>query len=1014
MALTLTPERIEQIRSLFERLVDVPDKDRHLILDVACARDRALCQQVKSILTVEARVEALIHRWTPELSTERSAPRWEVVGALASWMLDLSPKARMGYLDEFSADPVHSALLDTLLVFQDAEAASEIRAPSSHDEIDRPRAGGTVHSLDADLDQLIGTRIRHYEVLERLGRGGMGVVYKARDTRLDRTVALKFLPPHLTTDPAAKARFEQEARAASSLDHPNIGYIHEINATEEGRAFIAMAYYSGETLEAKLGEGGLPIDEALQYVEQVAEGLACAHEAGIVHRDIKPANVIITTEEVAKILDFGLAKVHDVTLTREGTWMGTVAYMSPEQIRGDKVDARTDIWALGALLYELVAGERAFQGEYETAVMYSVLNTRPPPLSEYRADCPAELEGVIDRCLQKAPADRYPDVKALLDDVEQLRQGASIGTGEKAPADLSLLRKAAFKHPRRFAGAALATVTLMLVTWFIGGHVFTGNAAVQPRHLAVLPFHVIGTSEEADAYSAGLLETLTSKLTQLEQFQDALWVVPSSEIAGPMTPSEARDRFGVTMVVSGSVQVAGDQVRLTLNLIDAETRRQISSEQIDHRNVSALNLQDETILMLARMLQVELHPKARELLTAGGTTAPDANDFYLQGRGYLRNQQSVSDIDLAIGLFQKATARDSLFALAFAGLGEAYWQKYRATEDVQWADAAIQASRHALQLNARLAPVYVALGVIQSGRRQYEEALAAFQRALEIDPFNAEAYRRRARVYRSQGKFDQAEDAYKKAIELKPDYWRGYNSLGVLYYITGRHDEAIEQFEYGIELAPANTSLLVNMGATYWQLGRLDAATDVFERILRVDPNHASAQSNLATAYFYQGQYQQAADLYEAELARNPLDYSVQGFLADAYYWMRERQRAEKAYRRTIDLIKEHLSVRQEDPDLLSSLASYHARLGERDSAWVYLNQVDAQLDPAEADVVLAFGVGEVFEHLGQREAALRWMERALRQGYGWMQVQHSPWLRRFREDPSVQTWLTSMKNGET
>ncbi len=1000
MALTLSPDRIEEIRAYFDQIADAPENEQGRILDAVRHRDWALYQHVGSLLTVSAHVSTLATRW--DIALDAPSSPWAQIETLARWLLDQPSLVHMQHLDELDEDGLHAALVNTLVIFQHAPGSSGSAS------LPVPMSEATA---SADGASIIGSQVRQYQVLDRLGEGGMGVVYTARDGRLGRTVALKFLPDHLQTDAAARARFEQEARAASSLDHPHVGYIHEIAETASGRLFIAMAYYPGRTLRTMLAEGPLPWGAALDYADQIADGLAAAHQAGIIHRDIKPSNVIVTAEDRAKILDFGLAKVQDVTLTRTKSWLGTVAYMSPEQVRGEAVDARTDIWALGALLYELIAGQRPFPGEYETAVMYSVLNEVPAPLSSTQDEIPDGVQAVIDRCLQKDPDDRYPNVEMLRLALASIRQGRAAKGAGRDPAPSA---RSSRWSPRRMWGGVLGGLAVLSLLWFVGGRAFPGNAALQPRHLAVLPFQVIGPADEAEVYAAGLLETLTSKITQLEQFHGALWVVPASEISGPMTPSDAQKRFGVSMVVSGSIQLANEQVRLTLNLIDAQTRRQIRSEQIDHRSAGTLSLQNEAILMVARMLRVELKPGEREALTAGGTMAPAANDFYLRGRGYLRNQQSVDDIDLAIRLFEAAVGQDSLFALAYAGLGEAYWQKYRATEDVQWVDAAIQSSQQALTLNAQLAPVYVTLGLIQHGRRQYDAALAAFQRALEIDPFYADAYRRRARVYRSQGQFERAEEAYSKAIELKPGYWRGYNSLGALYYITGRYEAAISQFEQGTALAPENKSLLINLGATYWQLGRLEAAIGAFERVLLVDPDQAAAQANLATAYFYQGRYEHAADLYQAQLDRNPLDYNVQGFLADAYYWMGQRGKADEAYRRAIELVEGHLTVQVDDPHLLGSLASFHARLEQADRAVEYLNRLEAMVDPSESDVVLAFGMGEVYEQMGRREAAFRWMERALRMGYGWMQIDHSPWLEDFRADPGVSRWLASIPRPES
>ena len=262
----------------------------------------------------------------------------------------------------------------------------------------------------------------------------MGVVYKALDTKLDRSVALKFLPPHLSMDEEAKARFIHEAKAASALDHVNIGYIHEIDETDDGQLFIAMAFYAGETLKKKITRGPLPIDEALDYAVQIAEGLGRAHEAGIIHRDIKPANVMVTERGQVKIVDFGLAKVQDVSLTKTGSTLGTVMYMSPEQTRGEAVDHRTDLWALGVVLYELLAGERPFKGDYEQAIIYSVLNEEPEALGALRSKAPEALAGVVEKLLQKDPEDRYQRVDDLLADLKALGAGAQPVSMSPRPA----------------------------------------------------------------------------------------------------------------------------------------------------------------------------------------------------------------------------------------------------------------------------------------------------------------------------------------------------------------------------------------------------------------------------------------------------------------------------------------------------------------------------------------------------------------------------------------------------
>lgn len=1020
-----SPERTERLRRLVEEAAQRPHSEQAGFLEDSCGDDVLLRSQAEAVLALDAKTKVMQTALSAPPDASDSALRWAKMERLFDLIQNEAPEEREAFLDEFCGDDDSlRAELQSLLLYDDEASGyfEDLAEAVIPDAFQQP---WLATSISQDADPMLGRQITHYQILEKLGGGGMGVVYKALDTLLERPVALKFLPAHLNTHEATRTRFIHEAKAASALDHANLGYIHEIGESDDGRLFIAMAYYRGETLKKKIEQGPLSIDEALDYAVQIADGLACAHRAGIIHRDIKPANIMVTgptrtrdteatTQQVSgsspgvvKIVDFGLAKVHDVGLTRTGARLGTVSYMSPEQGRGKEVDHRTDIWALGVVLYEMLTGERPFKGDYEAAVLYAALNSSPPSLSSLRPDLPLSLEQVVLKCLQKEVADRYQDVELLRSDLKRIRQGASpIGATSRPRSSKNWVSGRVWQRPFRRPLLAIPLVLgiVLLALWF------SWSDVPGQRHLAVLPFTVIGETTDAQAFSAGLLESLTSKLTQMEQYQGSLWVVPAAEVTASMTPSDARAQLGVTLVVSGSVQMQAERVRLTLNLIDTESRRQIASEQIDHRNTEALALQDEAVLMLARMLRVRLKRDEREELTAGSTEKAQANAFYLRGWGYLRNYQTVEEVELAIDLFRKAIDVDANFALAYAGLGEAYWQKFRRTDDVQWVDDAIEHSQYALRLNDRLAPVYITLGIIQSGQGHYEDALASYQQALEIDPFNAEAYRRRAIVYRRQGRLEDAEVAYERAIELKPGYWKGYNSLAVFYYLSGRYAEAIAQYEQALDLAPSNQTLLLNAGAAYWEMEELDKSVQMIEHVLQLNPDDGRAQSNLATAYFYQGRFADAARLYEGDLAQRPQNYGAQGFLADSYYWIPDRDAATTAYRKAITLARQHLRV-SDDPQVLGSLASYYARLGIRDSALVYLNQIESGLKPEQADVVQAFGVGEVYETLGEREKALRWMESALRRDYGWIQVQHSPWLQTLRKDPDFQTLWTTLRN---
>jgi len=841
---------------------------------------------------------------------------------------------------------------------------------------------------------MIGQTISHYQIQEKLGGGGMGVVYKAEDTRLKRLVALKFLPPDLTRDEDARERFVHEAQAASALDHTNICTIYEIDETKEGQTFIAMAYYQGETLKQKIKRGPLPVDEALNYAVQVAQGLGKAHGEGIVHRDVKPANVMVTEDGVVKIVDFGLAKVAEQTqLTKTGTTLGTVSYMSPEQARGEVVDERTDLWALGVVLYEMLTGARPFRGDYEQAVIYWILNEEPEPLTALRAEVPTALARVIEKALAKSPEDRYQTVSELLTDIEVL-SGVRPLTGLFNRVAPTPAKKA--RALKIVAGVLLAALTGFLYLTFATS---PADNDLSERHVAILPFRVIGGTADAEAFSYGLLETLTSSLARLQQ-TDELWVVPSSEVTASMTVADANRKLGANLVVTGSVQLEGDQIRISLTLNDSETLRAIASDQFDNSGSNMFAIQDEAVLRLTRMLQLELDSGESKALADANSDVRSANDTYLKAIGYLRNQQSIEDLDIAIGLLKSSVADDSLFARAYAALGSAYWSKYNRTDDARWVDEAIEFSQTALRLNDRLAEVHITLAFINRGRGNNEQALVEYQKALEINPSNSEAFRLRSAPLRSLGRVSEAEASLKRSIELAPDYWRSHYSLAVHYYRQGMNDETISNVRDGLALAPDNVSLLNLTGAALWGKGLIAEAIETFERVMELDPEYTLPWSNLATAYFYTERYEDAADLYERVVGLNPNNYDYRGYLADAYFWTEGKQvKAWETYQEALELARTHLAVSKNDAEIVENMAYYFVQLGEVDSARVYLKRVLDLKPPGSTTGNEAIGRGELYLALGEVATAKEWIEQGLSQGGDQLRFKFSPFLAPVRDD---------------
>jgi serine/threonine protein kinase/Flp pilus assembly protein TadD len=871
---------------------------------------------------------------------------------------------------------------------------------------------------------MIGKVVAHYRIIEKIGSGGMGEIYLAEDTKLERQVALKFLPRHLTEDREARTRFEREAKAAAALNHPNIITIHEIGE-HEGQVFIAMEYIDGQTLKELIAVNRapstvsqspstphpLPITQVLDIATQIAEGLSAAHEKGIIHRDIKPQNILVDKDGRVKILDFGLAKLKGASpLTQESFAMGTVHYMSPEQGLGREVDARTDIWSLGVVLYEMLAGRLPFLGDYDQAVIYAIVNEEMAPMPDAARKAFPGLENIIRRCLFKKSQDRYASAEAL---AAALRESG--GSRAATKPERSTRRKL-------FRPAFQIAFSLLLLSGILGFFALNpkANAALKrvlglagiPRvkNLAVLPLLVIGGDSSSRAFSDGLVETLTSKLTQIEQTERSMWIVPASELrsSGIDSPGRARRALGVNLVVTGSLQQRDDSLRLILNLIDTDAMRQLRSAIITETGSIGADFQDRAASEVARMLDLELNPAILNRLAAGGTSRPGANELYLQGRGYLQRYEKQDSLDAAIGLFQRAVQEDAGFALAFAGLGEAYWRKYELTKAPELVREAQDSCQRAMKLSGNLVPVQITLGIIESGRGNYQEAIRSFQTALALDPVNSEALLELAIAYEKAGHMAEAEATYRHAIDLKPNYWAAVNSLGFFYYFNGRLPEAAAMFRKVTELTPDNVRGFNNLGSVYQFQGKNALARQMFEKSLAIQAN-ADAYSNLGTIHFFERHFREAAAMYEKGIALGMNDCQIWGNLGDAYYNLPGLgEKARTAYQTAIRLANEQLRINSRDAHLRSSLGLYYAKAGQAAPA---LSETEKAREMAENDVIVLFNAALVYELAGERGPALSALKTYFALSGPRQYVDQDPLFAELRSDPDYAALLADKQD---
>ncbi len=712
---------------------------------------------------------------------------------------------------------------------------------------------------------MIGQTVSHYRILDKLGSGGMGIVYKAEDTKLQRYVAIKFLPPELTRDPESKNRFIKEARAASALDHPNICTIYEIGETEDEQLFIAMAYYDGENLKSKIERASLTVEKTLEVGIQIAQGLSKAHELGIVHRDIKPANIMITDDGLVKILDFGLAKLADQSkITQTGATYGTTSYMSPEQTKGEGVDSRTDIWSLGVVLYEALSGKRPFKGDYGQAVVFSILNENPEPLYAFRSDIPAALGEIVERCLDKEPADRFQSMDDLKNDLQWLKE-------KPRPETLPYTKPVYPKLRKKRSRPMIVPLILILFAVLIGIGYFLlqipaeEEVAVAGRtmrsgwenSIAVLPFADLSPLKDQEYFCDGMTDEIIAKLSHLEKLKVISRTSVMQYRDAEVDIKEIGKSLNVANILEGSIRREGDRIRVIAQLIDARDGFHLWSDTYERELESVFEVQENVARTIADVMRVKLTEDNLAQFMSDRPNNVEAYEYYLRGMHILTNEYEVTakeeDFEAAVEMFEQAVASDPDYPFPHIGLAWAYMDRFNVNLDEEDIDRSVHYCEKAYELSPDLAEANSAKATVHLVRLELDEAYNGFKRAMELDPNKALIIQETAGFYRNIGLYDQAVKFYTRALELNPLHIMTHVVLIMSLMNSGQFDQALVRIEKALELEPTSLWCLKLKAELFVLMKEFEKAEEVIGQAEKIKPGSSFMSDPKAILYASKG-----------------------------------------------------------------------------------------------------------------------------------------------------------------
>jgi tetratricopeptide (TPR) repeat protein/TolB-like protein/tRNA A-37 threonylcarbamoyl transferase component Bud32 len=902
---------------------------------------------------------------------------------------------------------MENASPDTLLPESDAPVARAGKTPSGR------RSGGSRADLSGVLEPGMdfGPRFR---IEKLLGAGGMGKVYKAFDKELSRMVALKTLQPELISDPLITERFKQELLLSSKISHRHILRIHDLSDIE-GVKYISMAFIEGKDLHQLMkSEGPFPLERSLNIAKQLCEALDAAHSEGVVHRDFKPQNVLVGKDDHAYISDFGLATSFETAkmgMTRTGALVGTPRYMSPEQVEGKPVDSRADIYAFGLVFYEMTAGEVPFSSGSTWQSMYKRVQEAPKEVRQVNPAVPESIARVIMHCLEKDPANRYQTAKEILADLDAGRVPA-LSTTLRVQKNLARVDQSWW-----YAVGGLALLIGLFFAIPKTRHwIFPAPPAAvetptagpsglpslsQGKFVAVLPFRVLGDQASLGYVADGLVEAISAKLFQLKEVRLA-----SSAAAAKIDPKtpfpQVAKELGVNLIVHGTVQGSGDNLRVTVNLEDVADNRVVWSQDFAGVTGDLLTIEDHIYTRLIDALESKPSDAEMAATTAHPTENVEAYNQYLKGRNALGGTPDEKNIQSAMNYFNVALQKDPGFALAYAGLADADLMMYGEKKDKYWSEKAVDAAKQAARFNDKLPEVHFALGSAYAATGQTVQAIAEQKRALELAPNSDGAYRRLGNAYKANGQKQESLNALEKAVEINPYYWNNLAALGKAYFAFGESDKAVKVFKQIIQLEPDNPAGYNNLGGIYLNLGNFEESIPVFQKSLQIQPS-GDTYSNLGTAFFYLKRYPEAVPMFEKAVELSPDDETNMGNLADGYRMAGDKTKAQATYEKAIGLAYKQLRVNPRDASVVGNLALYYAKKGDPQQAKDFVAKARAI---APSDVYLMYTAAVVDTINNQPADAVKELQGAIEKGYSFVNVAADPEFRPLESRTDFQAMM--------